>query len=163
SFTTACSGAAWSTTHALADGAYTVHASQTDAAGNTGTSANNNFTVDTVAPVVTVTSPANGSIHNTAPTTFSGTIRTASGNVTVTIGGAATLSFTTACNSGAWTTNHALADGAYTVHASQTDAAGNTGTSATNNFTVDTVAPVVTVTSPANGSFRNTSSNSFAG
>ena len=35
----------------------------------------------------------------------------------------------------------ALNDGIYTAQASQSDAAGNTGTSSTTTFTVDTVAP----------------------
>ncbi|MDQ1466311.1 MAG: hypothetical protein QOH10_726, partial [Actinomycetota bacterium] len=160
----ACNNGSWTTSTSLSDGPYTVSASQTDAAGNTGTSATNNFTVDTVPPVVTVTSPANGSYRNTAANTFSGACTTGDGNVTVTIGGTASATLSAACVSGSWTAGPTtLADGPYTVYASQTDAAGNTGTSATNNFTVDTVAPVVTLAQPANGSFHNTSLTTFSG
>src|SRR5207249_11460784 len=49
----------------------------------------------------------------------------------------------------------ALAEGTYTARASQSDAAGNTGTSTDNTFVVDTTAPVVSLVTPANGSSTN--------
>ena len=62
-----------------------------------------------------------------------------------------------ACTAGAFsgTTSVALAAGSYTAQASQTDAAGNTGTSSLNAFTIDTTAPTVTGVSStlANGSY----------
>ena len=56
--------------------------------------------------------------------------------------GATTLqTLTSACTAGAWsTTAAALTQNSYTVTAAQTDAAGNTGTSAANTFTIDTTA-----------------------
>src|SRR5262249_16168689 len=52
---------------------------------------------------------------------------------------------TTADGSGAWTFNPTgLADGPHTLVASETDAAGNTG-SASLSFTLDTVSPPVTL------------------
>ena len=45
----------------------------------------------------------------------------------------------------------ALAEGTYTVQAVQTDSAGNTGTSAAHTFVVDTTAPAVALTTPADG------------
>ncbi len=52
------SGTAWSTTPtALADGLYTVTATQTDWSSNTGTSSTITFRVDTTAPSLAVTAP----------------------------------------------------------------------------------------------------------
>ena len=126
-FSTTCSaGGTWSTNApTLADAQYSASATQ---AGALGTSNTVNFTIDTAAPVVTVTSPANNSYRNTSSNSFSGACTTGDGTVTVTIGGAASATLTAACNSGSWTTSTSLSDGAYTVFASQTDTAGNTGT-----------------------------------
>ena len=114
----------------LAQNAYTVKASQTDAAGNTGTSATVAFTIDTTAPVVTVTAPANGSSTNDTTPALAGACTTGDGTVTVLVKQGATTvqTFTPACTAGAWSaTAAALAPNTYTVQASQTDAAGNVG------------------------------------
>src|ERR1700751_1523680 len=53
----------------LANGTYTARAQQSDAAGNTGLSSANTFTVgvpDTTPPTVTLTQPANGATVTTA-------------------------------------------------------------------------------------------------
>jgi hypothetical protein len=136
-----------------------VKASQTDAAGNTGTSATNSFTVDLTPPVVTVTNPAANAIRTSAANTFGGACTNGDGLVTVTITNTGTSVVTTtsgACASGAWTAASTLSDGSYTVQASQTDAAGNIGNSATVAFKVDTVAPGISITFPTNGSRKNT-------
>src|SRR6185437_6948002 len=64
--TTSAVGAAWSvpTASALAQGIYTAQAQQGDAAGNLGKSMPSTFTVDTTAPIVTVSQPASGSTTN---------------------------------------------------------------------------------------------------
>src|SRR5207244_4380363 len=110
---------------ALAQGTYTAQARQGDAAGNIGTSAANTFTIDTTAPVVTLTTPANGSSINTTTPTFSGTAGTAIGDaatVMVTIysgtgtGGAVVETLTAAVGSGgayAVVASPALAEGTY--------------------------------------------------
>jgi hypothetical protein len=155
----------WSATAAtLADGTYTVRAEQSDAAGNTGTSATRTFTIDTTPPAVTLTSGPSGSASNSAPS-FGGGVGTASGDlgaVMVNIYSGGTASGTpvqtlpATVSGGSWSATAAtLADGTYTVRAEQSDAAGNTGTSATRTFTVDTTPPAVTLTNPANGGYAN--------
>ncbi len=147
-------GATWSfTPSVLADGTYTAQASQSDTAGNTGSSAAVTFTVDTVAPVVSlgaVASPTNDSTP-----TLSGAAGTAGGDqasVSVTIHEGATLAGkvvatgTPTVAGATWSfTPSVLADGTYTAQASQSDTAGNTGTSAAVTFKVDTTAPSVSI------------------
>src|SRR4029079_1622775 len=59
-----------------------------------------------------------------------------------------------------WTSG--LDDGDYTVTAKQQDAAGNEG-SASNDFTVDTAVPVLSITAPADGSVTNDATPHLAG
>ena len=72
-------------------------ASQTDAAGNIGTSAANTFTVDTTAPIVTMTR-VNGAtvtfafLTNANVTSIGGACTTGDGAVSVSITGIATQS-----------------------------------------------------------------------
>src|SRR5439155_1596059 len=134
--------------------------------GGTGTTVasggNGNFTgqvyaIDKTAPAISLTTPANGSSTNDTTPTFSGTAGTAPGDsATVTVrvyaGATATgppvqiLTATRDGTTGAFTVDAspALADGTYTAQASQSDAAGTTGTSTPVTFTVDTVAPTIT-------------------
>ncbi len=172
------SGASWSTGSSgphLADGTYTVQASQSDVAGNTGQSEPVTFTVDTTPPVVSVSSPVNGAYLNSSQPTFSGSAGNESGDdssmvVSIYAGSSVsgspehTLEVT---RSGAsWSTGSSgphLADGTYTVQASQSDKAGNTGKSPPVTFTVDTVAPSVGVSSPVNGAYLKSSKPTFSG
>jgi len=146
-------GTAWSLTipaaHALTAGTYSVTASATDAAGNTGSdTTTNELVIDTSVPVVTVNSLRT---KDTTPT-ITGTVSAGALQVTVnsqayTVGdGNLTVSGT------AWTLQipaaRALAEGTYSVTASATNQAGSTGTDSTSNeLVVDTTAPVVTVNS----------------
>ncbi|MGZ6962712.1 MAG: Ig-like domain-containing protein [Acidimicrobiia bacterium] len=110
---------------------------------------------DHVPPVVTVVNPANGSFTSNTTPSISGTAGTALGDVasvTVTIKQGSTIVQTipgVTVTSGLWsTTAAALGNATYTVFATQTDWAGNIGTSNTNTFTVDTVVPTAVVTAP---------------
>ena len=154
---------------ALPDGTYTARAQQSDDAGNTGTSATRTFRVDTTAPAVTVVQPADGSRTNDATPEFSG----AAGDVP---GDGATVTLTIHRNgvpqplvavtrTGAlWSfTLAALSDGDYTVRATQSDAAGNTGASVRHDFTIDTAAPTVALTAPADGSSTEDTTPTFSG
>ncbi|WP_264595935.1 beta strand repeat-containing protein, partial [Rhodoblastus acidophilus] len=148
--TTATADATGAWTYAptgLADGAHTVVASETDVAGNTG-SASLTFTLDTKAPVVTakLTSDTGSSATDkiTSNAALSGT-GDPNAVVRFTIDGVAATATATANASGAWTyAPTGLADGAHTIVASQTDAAGNVG-SASLTFTLDTKAPAPTI------------------
>jgi peptidoglycan/xylan/chitin deacetylase (PgdA/CDA1 family) len=154
----------WSVqTDGLADGTYTVQASQ-QAGGLTGTSPPVTFTIapDKTAPTVTITTPAASARVGANPVTISGTGGTSTGdnaNVRVEVRSAAAptgadlsdQSVPVAAD-GTWTTPvTGLADGNYVVVASQGDAAGNTGTAGPRAFTVDGTAPVVTLTAPVDG------------
>lgn len=163
---------AWMTspTTALPNGTYTVLATQRDGVPNVGTSAPVTFSimvgapqVDDTPPSVSITSPGNGAVVKTATPAISGTGGTAPGDVrTATVGiysgGAATGPALQTLNapigaSGSWNTTPApLPDGTYTVRATQTDARPNTGTSNVVTFTIDTAAPAVSISSPANAS-----------
>src|ERR1700733_3578220 len=122
-------------------------ANETDGEGNTG-SPTVTFTLDTVAPAVTEALVSDTGSSNSDKITSNDAI-TGGGdpNAVVTITeGVTTLGTTTANGAGTWTFSAyspALSQGSNTIVASETDAAGNTG-SATVTFTLDTVAPAVT-------------------
>jgi len=137
----------------LALGTYTARAEQMDDAGNTGFSNASTFTVtepppDVTPPAITLTAPADGSSTADATPLFSGTAGTAAGDsptVTVRVfagtGTGGTLLHTltaTQVGDGSYlveaTSPFAL--GTYTAQAEQSDAAGNTGFSAANSFTI---------------------------
>ena len=126
----------------MTDGAHTVKAVARDAAGNTTTSTVN-VTVDNTKPTVSLAAPAGG-----AP--VSGTVTlsaTASDNVGVTqvqffVDNDTTAlgTDTTSPYSASWNTS-TVTNGAHTVKAVASDAAGNITTS-TVNVTVDNKAPI---------------------
>ena len=164
---TADGSGVWSfTPTGLADGAHTIVASQTDVAGNTGT-ASLSFTLDTAAPIApTIASFSNDSgvvgdgITNDNTLTLTGT---AEANATVKVyDGATLLGTATANGTGAWSyTTGTLNNGAHSLTATATDAAGNTGAaSAALSVTVDTVAPgrpTITSFTPDSGTVGDTS------
>jgi hypothetical protein len=152
--TTADGGGSWAFTQlaALADGSHTVRATATDAANNTSADSNTNtFTVDATPPAApVVVAPANGSSTNDNTPAYSGTA-VAGSTIDVIVDGSS-VGTTTADGGGNWafTQPATLAEGSHTVRATATDAIGNTSASSnTNNFTVDTVAPGVTISSTA--------------
>ncbi len=113
---------------------------------------------DTTAPVVAITSPAAGATVPTRTTAVSGTAGTAVGDDktvrieiypgTSAVGRLVQTRIADIRTNGTWSaTTDQLADGTYTVKASQGDAAGNTG-SRTVTFTVDTTATPPAVSQP---------------
>jgi hypothetical protein len=150
---------------ALASGTYTATATQADAAGNATTSAPRTFVVDATAPTgLTITAPAANAWLPTDRPAFAGAAGTAAGDqatVTVevyagsTVGGTPVRTLPTTRSGGSWSLTpapaQALADGQYTARLVQSDLVGNVGTSAPVSFRVDTAAPVVTLTAPADG------------
>ena len=141
------SGGLWTTTVTLSgDGAHSIVAQDTDAAGNTGTSTAVVFTLDTLAPSVTISSAAETS--NVATQTISGSVTAGEAAVGATVtlldtvGGVTTqIGTATVGSGGLWTTTVTLSgDGAHSIVAQDTDAAGNTGTSTAVVFTLDTAA-----------------------
>jgi hypothetical protein len=93
-------------------------------------------------PTVTITGGTAAITNNSTPTISGTTDLEAPGIVTLTVAG---QTLTATPSNGAWSVPSAiLADGTYPVVASVIDGAGNTG-SATQQLTIDTVAPVVTI------------------
>ena len=144
------SSGAWSfTTGALADGTHSFSATATDLQGDTSAaSAALTVQVDTVAPGVTANlsndtgSSSTDKITSSAALSGSGD---ANAMVHFTVDGHAVATTATADASGAWTfTPTGLADGAHTIVANETDAAGNTGT-ASLSLTLDTTPPAVSI------------------
>nr|WP_223232501.1 Ig-like domain-containing protein [Vibrio cholerae] len=135
----------------LAEGSYQVTASVTDPASNTG-SATDNGSVDVTAPVITVDAPDN--TNDTTPTITGTSDAPAGSTVTLVVtdanGNQQTLSAIVQPD-GTFSVDVTtpLAEGFYTVTATVTDPAGNTGT-ATDDGSVDVTAPVIIVDAPNN-------------
>jgi Bacterial Ig-like domain len=154
-------GAAWqASSPALPDGTYTAQAEQSDAALNTSASAAWTFTIDTTPPDITLTSPSENGWSDSHSPPVEGAAGTAEGDLpTITIklfagasiGAHAPLeTLQVQASGGSWSaTFGGLADGVYTVRAEQSDEAGNTAISESASFTVDTVAPAVSLSSVA--------------
>lgn len=128
---------------ALSDGAHTVTINVSDFDGNAATQASRTYTVDTVPPVLNVTSPVNGFITNTAAMVVQGSTNDATSSpVTVTVKlngvdqGAVTVT------GGNFSKAITLANGNNTIVVTSKDAA-NRETVVTINGTLDTSAPVI--------------------
>ena len=151
--TTGPYSASWNTTSAL-DGAHSLAAEASDAAGNSATSAAVNVTVDNTAPAVNITSPAAGATVS-ATVTITADASDSSGvtQVQFFVDGALLSSDSTAPYSASWDTT-ATANGTHSLSAQATDGQGNVGASETVNVTVsnvDATPPTVNITSPTNG------------
>jgi chitinase len=107
---------------------------------------------DWVAPAVALTTPADGAFLATTTPAFAGTTGdTTAVTVRVSSGSTVVQTRTATPAGGAWsTTATALANGQYTVQATQVDAAGNVGTTAVRTFTVDTVKPTASAVGATN-------------
>ena len=124
------------------EGAHTLAVSATDRAGGMG-SATRTFTIDSTAPVLTVTAPADGSyVRGPVMISFSITDANPGATASATLDGAA---FTSG--------GSVNVEGAHTLVVTGADAAGNPAASVTRSFTIDNTPPVLTVTAPASGSF----------
>lgn len=138
---------------ALPDGTRTVSASVTDPAGNDGTDSQV-LTVDTTAPAVAITGGATALTNDATPEITGLTDAAPGTTVTVTLADQTLTGEVQA--DGAWSVTAAkLSDGPHRIVLSVSDAAGNSG-SATQQLTVDTVAPVVTITGGATASTPDT-------
>ena len=128
---TPAANGAWSKSVTLlsTQGGQSITAKATDAAGNVGTSSAATYTLDTIAPTLAITST--GGLTNQTTQTISGTIDAADAGLTVSIyDGSTLLGTTTSTAGGAWTATVSLlsSQGAQSITARATDAAGNVGT-----------------------------------
>ena len=150
SASTTCSGSTWSVTGmnvtAVSDGAVTVTATQT-ADGQTG-AGTRSTTKDATPPTVAVTSAPSITSGNQSAYVVSGSCSENGSTVSVSVGGISALPAPT-CSGGAWTApgvdTGGLPSGSVTITASQTDAAGNSG-SGTRTTTKEVAQSPVTVT-----------------
>jgi len=148
---------------ALADGANVLVTSVSGTQSGSKT-ATVNITVDTIAPVVTLVTPANGLVTNLTSVPASGTT-TPNTLVELFVDGVS-VGTTTSDAAGAYSFTAAqtgvLTDGTHVFRAAVTDAAGNVG-AATNTITVDTLDPLLTLVNPADGLVTNQTSHPAAG
>jgi outer membrane protein assembly factor BamB len=128
-----------SSTGSLSDGPHTFDVEAIDPAGNVSPPVQWSWTLDATKPSITVTSAPSGYVSSTSAT-FSWTATETSTFTCQLDAGSATSCTSPKSYSG-------LAQGAHTETITATDTAGN-ASSALVNWTVDTVAPTVTVTGP---------------
>lgn len=122
----------------LSNGVHSFSLKVSDHDGNAAMEVVTSFTVDTVPPALTITSPADGLITNEESLTVSGTTNDATSTpVTVTVNGTPV----TVQTNGSFTTTITLKSGANTITVIATDAAG-LKTTITRTVTLDTGAPV---------------------
>lgn len=122
----------------LSNGAHSFSLKVSDHDSNAATEVVTSFTVDTVPPALTITSPADGLITNKESLTVSGTTNDVTSTpVTVTVNGAPV----TVQSNGSFTTTVTLKSGSNTITVVATDAAG-LKTTITRTVTLDTGAPV---------------------
>ena len=122
----------------LSNGTHSFSLKVSDHDGNAATEVVISFTVDTVPPALTITSPADGFITNKESLTVSGTTNDVTSTpVTVTVNGAPV----TVQSNGSFTTTVTLKSGSNTITVVATDAAG-LKTTITRTVTLDTGAPV---------------------
>ncbi len=140
-----------------ADGVHTVQLTATDQARNVSSPMDYSFTLDTVPPVVTVSSPTSGLVtaQNVAIKGQVSDERTGVAVLRASVdGGAYTDVALDASGSFHFTTNLALdssADGSNTVQFAATDKAGNISQPFAFTFTLDTQGPTISIQSPAQG------------
>ena len=134
---------------ALGQGAKTLAARATDAAGNTSEAATSPITVDTAVPDAPAISTVAGDDRINAAEQATAVISgTAEGNATLRLTIAGNTRTFAANAQGQWTyalTGEdlaAMAEGPQTLSVTATDAAGNTSAAVTSGITVDTVAPI---------------------
>lgn len=154
----------------LSGGYYNVRVEATNTAGTVGTADGSSLTglrlvvKERVAPVITILSPTSGAFvtNSKQPVVF--TITDESGgsgvnlnSVVVKLDGtavsASTLTHTAITNgySFTYTPASALGDGSHTVSADASDNDGNAATQKSTTFKVDTVAPTLNISAPAEG------------
>ena len=149
---------------------YQVRALNAQGTGTASAPASAQSFADNTAPAPTVTGPASGATTGTT-TIFSGTAGTATGDgtlMTVRVYSGATCSgaaqtVTTNRVGAAWTVaSPVMTGGAKAVCVTQSDLAGNIGTSAPRTFSVDATAPTVTAVVLANASGQVAKGDSVA-
>lgn len=164
------------------NGYYNVQVEATNDAGTKGTADGSTVNglrlvvKETVAPVITIVSPASGArvTNNKQPVVFNVTDEAGGSgvdleSVVVKLDGnpvasnEITHSSITNGYSFTYTPASVLKDGPHTVSVNAADNDGNNAAGKSTSFTVDTVAPILNVTSPTDGLITNNASVTVAG
>jgi hypothetical protein len=127
----------------LSDGSHSLTIYANDTAGNMGASSTISFIVDTVSPSVVILSPEN-KIYATVTISLKFNVDEAASWIGYSLNGQPNVTIT------GNTTLTSLLDGLHYVVVYSRDTAGNTGTSNTVTFTIDTLSPTITVLQPQN-------------
>jgi hypothetical protein len=128
---------------AVADGTYTVTATATDAAGNTGT-ASTTYSQDNQGPTLTlVQGPATGAGSDTTPGWQVSTDDPAAVTCSLSLDGTALPSLDGPCVGIDYPAVALSAEGTYVLTATSTDAADNTTAKVLGTYKLDTTAPVL--------------------
>lgn len=131
-------------TTALSDGSHTIKLDASDYDGNAAATSSTSFKVDTVPPVLTLSSPTDKLVTNQSACTVKGTTNDATSSpVTVTVklnSGAAEA--VTVGSDGSFNKALTLAEGTNTIIVVAKDGAGKT-TTVTRTVTLNTVAPTI--------------------
>src|SRR5215471_14705638 len=136
------------------DGAFTIDVQATDRAGNTA-HRTVHFSVDTVPPRITNVSPADGSLLTSSPQPVTGNCDDA---VSVTVNGVSA-----AVSGGKFRIDSfSFPEGPVTLAITARDLAGNVGTASV-AITVDSLPPIITIDSPAAGSYLKTATATVTG
>jgi hypothetical protein len=154
---TASATFSWDTTTAV-NGSHTLQSKAYDAAGNVGSSANVNVTVqnDTTPPAAQITVPLNGVVVvGTTAVNVSASDNVGVSKVELYLDGAFAASSTSASPSFSWNTTSST-NGPHVLKAKAYDAAGNIGSSVAVTVTVqnpvlDTTPPAAQIISPVSG------------
>ncbi len=126
----------------LSDGTHTITAKATDNTGNTATTSIS-ITVDTASPTVAISSPVNGATLNTAAFDVSGTSGDTGSGVQKVEVSIDGGAYALASGTTSWLYGvSGLSDGSHTITAKATDNTGNTATTSI-SITVDTTPPVI--------------------
>ncbi len=158
--TATCASGIWSASlnfSAASDGTVSITTTHSDVAGNQ-VSDTRTFIKDTLEPILAISTPAANSYINASSVASFTVMGTCSENARlITVTGDATGTFT--CSGGAWAGNlnfSAAAQGSIVINLSHSDIAGNSS-SVSRSFIKDTVLPLITLSSPANGAYINAS------
>ena len=123
----------------LSDGSHTVTINCADNDGNRATEKSTTFTVDTVPPVLNVTSPDDGLITNKSTVVVAGTTNdSTSSPVTLTVNG----NKVSVGSNGSFSTTVTLSEGENTITIKAVDKAGKVST-VTRTVTLDSSTPVI--------------------
>ena len=155
-------GATCTPSSPLPEGEIILTAEIQDFVGNLSNTAQVTFTVDTIAPSLSITAPdQDANLSTNQPTVQLSYSDSGSGIDTDTLtlqlnGSELPVTCSSDTSTSSCVPDSSLEDGPATVVATIQDLAGNTSAPAQVGFLVDTVAPTLTITAPEEGSLHNT-------